>query len=216
MPDLAEIGRFRDHLEESFMEHARSCEPVAAALSGAQRVGKFAGTMRWEGYFREASGPGWVLAGDAGHFKDPAPGRGISDAFRQVGTLAPAIAHGLGGSNEDLDRVMSVWGRQRDRDFAEHYWYAAAFGSAGEVPAVMPEFIRMLHEQGKLGLLLDIQNHRNRPSKVITPPRILRATGRALVRRKGERVQVLREVAALVADDARNRLLNRRPAYAPS
>ena len=42
------------------------------------------GSVRWTGYFREPSGPGWVLTGDAGHFKDPGPGRGIGDAFIQA------------------------------------------------------------------------------------------------------------------------------------
>jgi flavin-dependent dehydrogenase len=69
--DLADLPRFRQDLEGSFMEHARSCRPVAQALSGARRVGKFFGMLRWEGFFREPSGRGWVLAGDAGHFKDP-------------------------------------------------------------------------------------------------------------------------------------------------
>jgi flavin-dependent dehydrogenase len=216
MPDLAELSRFRDDLEASFMEHARSCEPVAAALRGAHRVGKFAGAVRWEGFFREASGPGWVLAGDAGHFKDPAAGRGISDAFRQGDALAGAIVRGFGGSDEELDRAMAAWGRWRDRDFAEHYWYAALLGDGGRAPAAVQELLRALHEQGKLGLLLDIQNHRMQPSKVITPPRILRATARTLAQRKGERVKIVRDVAAVAADDVRHRLLNRRPSYTPS
>ena len=36
------------------------------------------------GFFREATGPGWALIGDAGHFKDPTPGQGIADALRQA------------------------------------------------------------------------------------------------------------------------------------
>ena len=172
--------------------------------------------MRWEGFFRDASGPGWVLAGDAGHFKDPAAGRGISDAFRQADALAPAIVRGLRGSDEGLDQSMAAWGRWRDRDFAEHYWFATNFGGGGHAPAAIQEFVRKLHEQGKLGMLLDIQNHRIRPSKVITPPRILRATARTVAQRKGERMKVVREVAAVAADDARHRFLNRRPQYALS
>jgi 2-polyprenyl-6-methoxyphenol hydroxylase-like FAD-dependent oxidoreductase len=71
-PDLRELARFRGDLEGSFMEYARSCRPVAQALSSARRVGRIFGMLRWEGFFREACGPGWVLAGDAGHFKDRA------------------------------------------------------------------------------------------------------------------------------------------------
>ena len=75
LPELSELPRFRRSLEESYVEYVCRCGPVAHALSGARRVGKIFGMLRWEGFFREATGPGWVLAGDAGHFKDPAPGQ---------------------------------------------------------------------------------------------------------------------------------------------
>jgi 2-polyprenyl-6-methoxyphenol hydroxylase-like FAD-dependent oxidoreductase len=75
LPELSDLPRFRQNLEESYLEYVRRCDPVAHALSDARRVGKLFGILRWEGFFREAAGPGWVLAGDAGHFKDPAPGQ---------------------------------------------------------------------------------------------------------------------------------------------
>jgi len=58
------------------MRYVTNASPVAAALEGAQRVGKVLGAVRWTGFFRDASGPGWVLVGDAGHHKDPAPDAG--------------------------------------------------------------------------------------------------------------------------------------------
>jgi flavin-dependent dehydrogenase len=213
LADLQELPRFREDLEGSYMEYACSCRPVAEALSGARRVGKFFGMLRFEGFFREASGPGWVLVGDAGHFKDPAPGQGIQDAFRQVEALAPRIVEGLRGSDQDLDRELSAWARWRDHDAAEHYWFATDLGKAGPVPAVMPEIARRLLAQGKMDLFIDLFNHRTKPSKVITPPRLLGATGRLLVRRGCGRRALLCEVGGLAAEDARRKRLNRRPAY---
>ena len=90
-PNLCELPRFRRDLEGSFIEYVHSCQPVAQALSGARRVEKLLGLLRWEGFFRQPCGPGWVPVGDAGHFKDPTPGQGIQDAFRQVDALAPAM-----------------------------------------------------------------------------------------------------------------------------
>ena len=75
LPELSDLPRFRQNLEESYLEYVRRCDPVAHALSDARRVGKLFGMLRWEGFFREATGPGWVLAGDAGHFKDPLQAR---------------------------------------------------------------------------------------------------------------------------------------------
>lgn len=214
LADLRELPRFRGDLEGSFMEYVRSCEPVAQALKGARRVGKIFGMLRWEGFFREACGPGWVLVGDAGHFKDPTPGQGIQDAFRQVDALAPAIASALDGSAEDLDRALEAWGRWRDKDAAEHYWFATDMGKAGPLPTVLPEMQRRLLDQNRIDTVIDLFTHRSRPSTVITPPRLLGATGRLLLRPGCQRRKLLREVGALVAEDVRRKRLNRQPVYA--
>jgi 2-polyprenyl-6-methoxyphenol hydroxylase-like FAD-dependent oxidoreductase len=52
-----------------------------------------------------------VLAGDAGHHKDPVIARGIADAFRDADLLASAIVDGWPG---DLDTALAEYGRQRD------------------------------------------------------------------------------------------------------
>jgi flavin-dependent dehydrogenase len=213
IPELRELPRFRKDLEGSFMEHARSCRPVADALSGARRVGKFFGVLRFEGFLREASGPGWVLVGDAGHFKDPAPGQGIGDAFRQVEVLASTIPSALDGSGAALDRALARWGRWRDDDGVEHHWFATDLGKAGPVPAVVPEIQRRLLAQGRIDLFLNLFAHRSSPSEVFTPARLLGATVRLLARPGHGRRALLREVGALVAEDARRRRLKRRPAY---
>jgi flavin-dependent dehydrogenase len=209
-PEMAELPRFRADLEGSFLEQARSCAPVAAALQGARRTGRLFGALRWVGFFREASGPGWVLTGDAGHFKDPGPGRGIGDAFLQAERLAPAIVAGLDG---DVDAAMERWGRWRDDEFAEHYWFAGDTSAAGSPPAVPTELLRGLYRSGDIGRFLDVLNHRARPSQVITPLRLLGAVGRAVARHPGERLRVLREARDLGVQELRRRRLNRRPEY---
>jgi hypothetical protein len=180
---------------------------------GARRVGKLFGLLRWKRFFREACGPGWVLVGDAGHFKDPTPAAGIQDAFRQAETLAPVITDGINESPANLDKTISQWGRWRDRDAAEHYWFACDMGAAGAVPTVLPELMRRLLEHDRIGLFLDLLTHRSKPSQVLTPPRVLGATGRLLARPGTDRRALVREVCSLIANDARRRRLNRRPAY---
>lgn len=213
VPELHELRRLREDLEGSFMAHARSCGPVAEAISGARRVGKIYGIVRFEGFFREASGPGWVLAGDAGHFKDPSPARGISDAFLQADTLAPVIAAGLDSSNEALDRAIARWGRWRDREFADHYWFAVQLGKAGPVPKPVPELIGRLLANGKIDQVLDLFNHRTKPLRVFSPPRVLGATVGTLARRGCDRRAQLREVGGLIAEQAERQRLNWRPEY---
>ncbi len=214
-PEESELGRFRADREAAFIEHARTCEPLAEGLAGARRTGKIFGALRWEGFFREPSGPGWVLCGDAGHFKSPSPGRGIGDAFLQADSLARAIGHGLEGSPADLDRLLARWGRWRDGEFAEHYWLAVDLEDRGPVPAVLVEILRGMKTRGDAGVFFDVLNHRVRPSGALTQRRVLEATGRMLTRRGTDRRALLAQMRGLAAQDMHRRWLNRRPAYAP-
>ena len=216
LPDLAELPRFREDLEGSFMEYALSCEPVAPALVGATRVGKFFGMLRWEGFFRESAGPGWVLVGDAGYFKDPSGGQGIGDAFGQADRLAAVITRGLKGSDEALDRELEGWWRWRDKDAAGYYWFATDLGKAGPIPLPVPEIARRMFAQGQIGKFFNIIAHRIEPKKVLTPPRLFGATGRLLVRRGCDRRVLLREVGGLIGETVHRERLNRKPQYVPA
>jgi flavin-dependent dehydrogenase len=213
-PEKAERERFGADIDAAFLEHARLCEPVADALAGARQVGKVLGAVSWEGFFRDAAGPGWILSGDAGHFKSPGPGRGIGDAFIQAESLAATIAEALGGGDDTLDAAMRRWGRWRDREFAQHYWLAYDLEEEGSVPAVLVEILRDLRAQGRAGLFFDLLNHRARPTQVLTPPRALRAAARLLGPGRSGRGALLRELGALGARDAGRRWRNRRPLYA--
>ena len=212
-PPLAELPRFRSDLEGAFRDYLAASEPVAETLNGAKRVGKIFGAVKWRCFFRDAAGPGWVLAGDAGHFKDPSIGRGMADAFRQADTLAPAIAGGLELHDRGLDRALARWGRDRDREFAPYYWLAQDMGKAGAPPVAGVELLRRLLERGRIDEFVDMVNHRARPIKVLGPRRAVPATVRAVAGSPGARGAVLREVAELAVEDARRRVRNRRPVY---
>ncbi|MUL63905.1 hypothetical protein BOO86_05460 [Mycobacterium sp. CBMA 234] len=213
VPELAALPKYRTDLESIFMEHALSCAPVAEALDGAQRVSKFFGMLHWTGFFREPCGPGWALVGDAGHFKDPSPGRGIGDAFSQVDALVPAIVEGLGGSPDAMDASLARWGRWRDHEFADHYWFANDLGKAGAVPTVFPQMVADLHAKGEIGRFLDLFTHREKPSQVLSPARLFGSAGRLLRHQHHGRRAVLNEVRTLVGESAHRQFLNHRRAY---
>lgn len=50
------------------------------------------------GQLRQAHGPGWLLVGDAGFFRDPLTSHGISDALRDAEGAAMAIISGHAGA----------------------------------------------------------------------------------------------------------------------
>jgi 2-polyprenyl-6-methoxyphenol hydroxylase-like FAD-dependent oxidoreductase len=179
LPDMRFLPEFREDREAAFSAHARACAPVAEALDGAHSVGRMLGVLKFECFFRESAGPGWALVGDAGHFKDPAPGQGIADAFRQAEALAPVIVRAIGDTGETLDASVATWARWRDRDAAEHHWLAADFGAGGKAPEVVVEVTRRLYEQSRAAELGEVFQHRAKPSEV-SP---LRSCSRRLLRR---------------------------------
>jgi menaquinone-9 beta-reductase len=63
-------------------------------LKNASQVSDVYGSPRLEGFYRKLTGPGWLLTGDAAHFKHPASAQGIGDALDAAEALAPMILHG--------------------------------------------------------------------------------------------------------------------------
>jgi 2-polyprenyl-6-methoxyphenol hydroxylase-like FAD-dependent oxidoreductase len=215
LPDMRFLSEFREDREAAFMAHARASAPVAEALEGARAVGKMFGIVKFECFFREAAGPGWALVGDAGHFKDPAPGQGISDAFRQAEALAPVIVGAIDARPEELDRSVAAWARWRDRDAAEYYWLAADFGAAGTAPKVVVEVTRKLYERGRAAELGNVFQHRSKPSAIFTPPLLLSAAASTMRRPGADRGEIVREVRDLIATNNRRRRLSRSPEFVP-
>src|SRR3954451_24081912 len=213
VPDNRFLPDFRADLERAFMEHATAAAPVAEKLAGATRVGKLLGIVRFESFFRESAGPGWALVGDAGQFKDPTPGQGMTDAFRQAAALAPAIARAVGGSDAQIDDVTAAWARWRDNDAFEHHWLCCDMGAAGGRPPVLSEVMRRLDERAHIDRVIDIFQHRATPSSVVTPPLLLSTAAKMLTRRGIDRRAVLRDVRELVATDVRRQRLRRHPEF---
>jgi 2-polyprenyl-6-methoxyphenol hydroxylase-like FAD-dependent oxidoreductase len=184
---------------------------LEASLAGAERVGPIRVMARWHGYFRQSAGPGWVLVGDAGHFKDPTPGQGISDALRQVAELAPAIEKALGGAGA-ADQVLHDWWSWRDRDAWEMYWFARDMGAPGPTPLLVREMQRRIAADPQLTEgLVRVLNHDFAPSEVFTPSLALGVTTKALLKSRGRRTVLLREARTLVGNELRHRA----PAHHP-
>jgi 2-polyprenyl-6-methoxyphenol hydroxylase-like FAD-dependent oxidoreductase len=173
-------------------------------LGAAKRVGPVRMMSRWHGFFRESAGPGWALVGDAGHFKDPTPGQGISDALRQTVELAAAVERALGGA-PDPDAVLREWWAWRDRDAWEMYWFAGemASGRAPLLNRALEE--RFAAEPELVEGLLHVLNHDLPPSELFGPRLAGSMLARALSRGRGRRRQVLAEARRLAGEQIRRR-----------
>lgn len=135
MAPAAEHESFVADIDAGWRAEVGRLPNVDEIVAGATLVGRPRGLRSVDTYLREASGPGWVLVGDAGHFKDPAPGQGIADALRQAERLAVAITAGL--DEGSLERRLAAWWDWRDQDAAPRHAWAHTFGAAGPFPHVL-------------------------------------------------------------------------------
>jgi len=104
---------FRHDLEAGYRKVIAEVAPdLAAAMRVATLASPLKGAPGQTGFFRRSSGPGWVLVGDAGYFKDPLTAHGITDALVEAEYLARAIA-------EDSDAALLGYVEDRDRRAAQ-------------------------------------------------------------------------------------------------
>ncbi len=107
-----EYAAFRSDPVTAYVSELRSRPALAALLEEAVMAEQLRGTAALPTFFRISSGPGWALAGDAGHHKDPVIARGIADAFRDADLVASAVVDGWHG---DLEAALAEYGHQRDQ-----------------------------------------------------------------------------------------------------
>jgi menaquinone-9 beta-reductase len=195
-PALGVKDAFLADRERSFMAGLDAWPELADLLAGASRIGPIRVMANWHGYFREAVGPGWALLGDAGHFKDPTPAQGISDALRQAEHLADAVEAGLGGA-VSIDDELSRWWRWRDQDAYEMHWFATDMGAAGASPVLNTQIMRDIAADDEAAeKLLRVLNHDIRPSQLLRPGRLGKAAARAARDRPDQIPVMMKEVAS--------------------
>jgi len=108
IPQQRFYDRRREGITTLFMEALAAVSAelhervVSTAATGHVRA--FPGTP---GFLRRGSGPGWVLVGDAGYFRDPITAHGITDALREAELVVRAITAGE-------DRVLTEYAQARD------------------------------------------------------------------------------------------------------
>lgn len=218
-PPLSDKDAFLVDREGSFMAGLGIWPEVADLVAGASRVGPIRVMASWYGYFREAAGPGWVLIGDAGNFKDPSPAQGIADALRQAERLADAIEMGLGGTT-GIDEELRRWWRWRDEDAFEMHWFATDMGAAGSSPPLAAQLTREIADDDEATQgLLRVLNHDIRPSQLFTPGRVGRAAIHVARHRSGQIPAMVKEVGSEIRNQVsrdwqRRRLLSRLPGRA--
>ncbi|GAA0634596.1 hypothetical protein GCM10009547_43330 [Sporichthya brevicatena] len=113
---------------------------VARRLRHATNMSAFRGTDQLVAYFRPCSGPGWVLIGDSGHFKDPSLGQGMRDAMWAGRHAATAAMRHLDDLDE-LDLAMRRFEHDRDQECLPAYYFGNGEALLRPTPRPFKAFI---------------------------------------------------------------------------
>ncbi len=117
---IEELPAMRSDIERRFMDALELVPDLAERVRSGRREERFYGATDLPNFYRKPYGPGWALVGDAGCHKDPFMALGISDAFRDAGLLASAIADGLSGRLVMEDALAAFERRRNEMSMTEY------------------------------------------------------------------------------------------------
>ena len=195
-----DVPRFRADPEAMWQEMLLENPAVAERLGGATNISKLRSSIDNPAFFRSSSGPGWILAGDAGHFKDPIIGQGMRDAMR-FGRLWGEAAAPVIDDREALDRAMQAVEARRDREcLATYHWG----NRESRVFSVSPLHRELLGGLGKSHpeRFLHMFDRVEAPHKVLNPWVTGRYALKALLRPGVDRRALLRDIVEELRIDA--------------
>ncbi len=136
-----EFATVRQAVEASFYEALGLVPGLRDAVGAGNREQHFIGTRDLPNFYRTSAGSGWALAGDAGHFKDPSIGMGMSDAFLAADLLAEAVHDGLVG-RRPIGEAVTDYQRQRDDLTANGLALALSTARLAPLTAELESFYR--------------------------------------------------------------------------
>ncbi|HEX5713627.1 MAG TPA: NAD(P)/FAD-dependent oxidoreductase [Solirubrobacterales bacterium] len=193
---VARTAEFRADLRGTYERTVAAIPGLARRLQGCEPVSKVRAATDIQSYFRRASGPGWALAGDAAHFKDPVTAQGIRDGLRYARLLAEAAAPVLDDAAA-LDRTASAWERRLACECIEVYQWTDRLARGDAMTPLEAELYRQAAADPSLATaLLDVFSRLNSPSEFLSPARAAALAGRALARPAGDRRRVLASAGA--------------------
>jgi flavin-dependent dehydrogenase len=163
---------------------------LAARVAGTPAGTKLRSTGETPAFFRASSGPGWALAGDAGHFKDPVTGQGMRDAMFAGRTLAERVLPVLDDADA-VDRATRAWEAARDRECLPAYHFANLDTRVERQSAVICELIRDAARTTDPDIT-DLFGRGRTLEQIVTVPRLARALGAAMWHGEQPRLRTLR------------------------
>ncbi|MFW5655850.1 MAG: NAD(P)/FAD-dependent oxidoreductase [Roseicyclus sp.] len=149
-----------DDLQAFYLAKINSIPALASRLKGATQVSRVTGTTRLDGFYRQHTGPGWALVGDAAHFKHPASAQGICDALHGAEVLAAGIEAG---------DWMSSYPAWREAESPELYAFCKHLREAPSDEAVRGVMDAMIADAHLARKLVDVWARSSKPWTEVIP-----------------------------------------------
>jgi 2-polyprenyl-6-methoxyphenol hydroxylase-like FAD-dependent oxidoreductase len=149
----SEFRRVRLDLWANYLQAISSTAPELhdRLAGGGRATERLRGTGAQHNVFRRASGPGWVLVGDAGHHEDSIAAHGITNAFSQAELLADCVDGDLGDTGR-LDAALRRFAAERDALLMPAYRVTLMLARL-QVPQDAVEFLRTIAASEELTTL---------------------------------------------------------------
>jgi flavin-dependent dehydrogenase len=145
----SEFARIRGEAGRYYLENIRETAPeLYARAERGRQIEPLRGTGDQRNFFRQPSGDGWALVGDAAHHKDSITARGISDAFLQCDLLAESVGDRL-HDPAHLATALEGYAERLLDDLFEGY-RNTLFVSRLELTAERRETLRLLASSSQL------------------------------------------------------------------
>lgn len=147
-PPVGDPVDFRRTGPDALLPWVEQVSPEIAELAaGGEPVGGLRRMIGYPCFFRQPFGPGWALAGDAGHAKDATIGHGITDALRNADALATALVSTWDDHRAMPERLRG-WAQQRDAAELANFWYSQELGDRAPVGPLRKALFRGLGVTG--------------------------------------------------------------------
>lgn len=187
MPPTSQADEFRADPEAVFDKTVTRVAPLAERIADCRRVSKVRLSATHPSYFRRSWGPGWALAGDSGHFKDPVTAQGIRDAWRFGRLLGEAAAPVL-DDPVALDRALAEYEADRDDQCLPMYQWSNRLGLDDEVsPFELAAYRWFASRPDGPTEVLRVFSRLSEPTEVFSPTRLLWWVAAAFTRRGADR-----------------------------
>ncbi len=175
----SEFDTVRRDVERCYLDTLyATAPPLADRIRAGRRESRFVGTGRLPNFFREATGPGWALVGDAGFHKDPVGAYGISDALAHAELLAGRVDRALRGERQ-LDDALAEYAEERDRDSMTRYQFNLEAAKFDPLPELLDILRAVRGDQTQIDRFLGMIAGVLTPQEFFTDDLIDRAVGGA-------------------------------------